>query len=330
MTSATTGRVARTMLNKVPEVTIFFWIIKILATTVGETAADNLRDQPRSGVDRHDVGDERGARRRAVLPVPTATRAALHVAQRPIDAVVDERLRRAARFYVDLHGGDGPWDFGDSDDAVITPFAGEICRSAQEWRRLAASPRRRCCPPVLAGLDARSGGHGTGRGVARHRRVEPVPPSGYAVWRDRRWTLRWDVSPLGYLSTAAHGHQDALHLSLWLDGVAIVVDPGTGCYFVDPDLRTWLASALAHNGPAPVRPECLPRRRGPFLWEGPHPRPVLEGLGRATMPGHPGMPARHGRADDRAGAERFRLGGGRSGHRSSRRVHRALAIRARH
>jgi uncharacterized membrane-anchored protein len=32
----------RQMLNKVPEVTIFFWIIKILATTVGETAADFL------------------------------------------------------------------------------------------------------------------------------------------------------------------------------------------------------------------------------------------------------------------------------------------------
>ncbi|OAB28325.1 hypothetical protein PMSD_22625 [Paenibacillus macquariensis subsp. defensor] len=30
------------LLNKVPEVTIFFWIIKILATTVGETAADFL------------------------------------------------------------------------------------------------------------------------------------------------------------------------------------------------------------------------------------------------------------------------------------------------
>jgi uncharacterized membrane-anchored protein len=30
------------MLNKVPEITIFFWIIKILATTVGETAADFL------------------------------------------------------------------------------------------------------------------------------------------------------------------------------------------------------------------------------------------------------------------------------------------------
>jgi len=33
---------ARALLNKVPEVTIYFWIIKILATTVGETAADNL------------------------------------------------------------------------------------------------------------------------------------------------------------------------------------------------------------------------------------------------------------------------------------------------
>jgi uncharacterized membrane-anchored protein len=30
------------MLNKVPEVTLFFWIIKIMATTVGETAADFL------------------------------------------------------------------------------------------------------------------------------------------------------------------------------------------------------------------------------------------------------------------------------------------------
>ena len=30
------------MLNKVPEVTIYFWIIKILCTTVGETAADFL------------------------------------------------------------------------------------------------------------------------------------------------------------------------------------------------------------------------------------------------------------------------------------------------
>ncbi len=37
-----TPTIGRSMLNKVPEVTIYFWIIKILCTTVGETAADFL------------------------------------------------------------------------------------------------------------------------------------------------------------------------------------------------------------------------------------------------------------------------------------------------
>ncbi len=34
----------RRMLNKVPEITLFFWVVKVLATTVGETAADFLND----------------------------------------------------------------------------------------------------------------------------------------------------------------------------------------------------------------------------------------------------------------------------------------------
>ncbi|MFD9206984.1 hypothetical protein ACFVZM_11970 [Streptomyces sioyaensis] len=32
------------MLNKVPEVTVYFWVIKVLCTTVGETAADLLNE----------------------------------------------------------------------------------------------------------------------------------------------------------------------------------------------------------------------------------------------------------------------------------------------
>jgi uncharacterized membrane-anchored protein len=32
------------MLNKVPEVTIFFWIIKVLCTTVGESFADYVNE----------------------------------------------------------------------------------------------------------------------------------------------------------------------------------------------------------------------------------------------------------------------------------------------
>ena len=40
--SPRTGTRTRQMLNKVPEVTLYFWIIKVMATTVGETAADYL------------------------------------------------------------------------------------------------------------------------------------------------------------------------------------------------------------------------------------------------------------------------------------------------
>lgn len=39
-----TGAALRTAANKVPEVTAFFWIVKVLATTVGETAADYLNE----------------------------------------------------------------------------------------------------------------------------------------------------------------------------------------------------------------------------------------------------------------------------------------------
>src|SRR3954470_13898866 len=38
----TARTIGRQMLNKVPEVTLWFWLIKIMCTTVGETAADYL------------------------------------------------------------------------------------------------------------------------------------------------------------------------------------------------------------------------------------------------------------------------------------------------
>src|SRR5262249_4796586 len=44
MTRSDRGFRLRTMLNKVPEVTLYFWVIKVLCTTVGETASDYLSD----------------------------------------------------------------------------------------------------------------------------------------------------------------------------------------------------------------------------------------------------------------------------------------------
>src|SRR3954447_7804770 len=44
MTTLERRAAVRHMLNKVPEVTLYFWVIKVLCTTVGETGSDYLSD----------------------------------------------------------------------------------------------------------------------------------------------------------------------------------------------------------------------------------------------------------------------------------------------
>lgn len=46
----------RTMLNKVPEVTVFFWVIKILCTTVGESFADYVNETLGFGLTNTTIG----------------------------------------------------------------------------------------------------------------------------------------------------------------------------------------------------------------------------------------------------------------------------------
>jgi hypothetical protein len=113
------------------------------------------------------------------------------------------------------------------------------------------------------------------------------PETSIAVHESGFWWLRWDLSPLGYLKTAAHGHLDALHLSIWFKGVAIVIDPGTGAYYADKKLRAWLASRAAHNGPCPAGQE-YPKRLGPFLWAQHHLPPNI--IGHDSLTGELAMP----------------------------------------
>lgn len=202
------------------------------------------------------------------------TRAALTEAGRTIAPEVHERLLRAAQFFVEVQVPTDPWDYGDSDNAYVTPFSSEEHRSVAEWIQWFNSASDAgaiefwlgVCPGLPQLAHRVTGVHLPG--------LTHLDISGQAVLRRDLWTLRVDASLLGYMKTAAHGHLDALHMGLWREGVALVIDPGTGAYYADQRLRGWLTSRAAHNCPSPLDAEW-PRRLGPFLWAGKHALPEM-------------------------------------------------------
>ncbi len=56
-----------------------------------------------------------------------------------------------------------------------------------------------------------------------------------------------DCGPLGYLGIAAHGHADALALTLSVGGEECLVDPGTYSYWQEPKWRDYFRGTSAHN-----------------------------------------------------------------------------------
>lgn len=78
------------------------------------------------------------------------------------------------------------------------------------------------------------------------------PHGGYYVLGDRLGTadevrLVADAGPLGYLSIAAHGHADALALTLSVGGNEILIDPGTYTYHSEQGWRDYFKGTSAHN-----------------------------------------------------------------------------------
>jgi len=91
------------------------------------------------------------------------------------------------------------------------------------------------------------------------------PNGGYAVLNSDRANILWDCGPLGYLSTAAHGHADALSFTLAVDGHSILVDPGTYAYQEGGVWRDYFRSTRAHNTIV-VNHRDQSEILGDFLW----------------------------------------------------------------
>lgn len=190
---------------------------------------------------------------------------------------VTQRLRAAAEFFIRMLHPAEPWDFGDSDDAEVLPLAMSRETAAAEWQQWMAGGDASgalhfwmgACPLRLPGVSSEC--------------WWVAPQSGMAVGEVAGWLARLDASPLGYGSLAAHGHCDALHLSLWDGGQAVVIDPGTGGYYGMNERRTRLAAWDAHNGPQPVEAYSSPKRLGTFLWSAHHQVPELKRVDSGTL-----------------------------------------------
>jgi hypothetical protein len=96
------------------------------------------------------------------------------------------------------------------------------------------------------------------------------PDGGYLLFGNNFGTEReikgmLDCGPLGYLGIAAHGHADALSMTLSVAGEECLVDAGTYSYWQERKWRDYFRGTSAHNT---LRIDGLDQSvaGGPFMW----------------------------------------------------------------
>jgi hypothetical protein len=180
---------------------------------------------------------------------------------------VVERLTKAADFFAAVAHVGEQWEYGDNDDAQIVPLPLERERAVAEWRAwMRGEPEGESLRYWMGAAPART--QAADRWWVKHE-------SGMAVCEHEGWKVRMDASPLGFGAMAAHGHCDALHISIWDGPRALLIDPGTGGYYGMKAQRAELAAWGAHNSPQPASSYDQPKRLGVFLWDAHHIRPFF-------------------------------------------------------
>ncbi len=108
----------------------------------------------------------------------------------------------------------------------------------------------------VASIGDSDDGHAIAPGMAPQRilpekNFEPVRTfvdSGYTVIRTGNGALlTFDHGPLGMPPFYCHGHADALAITLSLNGLQMLVDPGTYRYNGEPEFRRYFKGTRAHN-----------------------------------------------------------------------------------
>jgi hypothetical protein len=166
-----------------------------------------------------------------------------------LPAVLDQRLSSFVGFVAWLGSGE-PLSFGDDDegrvisDATHEPDYPRSVAAAIAGYLQQPGPT---APPDLRGLLL-------GRppqALSTPAGLKTFEKGGLSIWHgklaEHEIRLSFDHGSLGYLSIAAHGHADALALTLAIDGRNVLVDPGTYLYGSGGEWRRWFRSTPAHN-----------------------------------------------------------------------------------
>jgi heparinase II/III-like protein len=192
--------------------------------------------------------------------------------EEPPDAIGDA-INRSSRFLVALVGDGEPEPrFGDDDGGFALRLGPEPVRTIRDHLGIVGAFTGN--PEIRAAGNLNLTAAWLAKADLSDSLRSPAPGSygsffaphgGTVVLRSAARRLVMDVGPLGYLSIAAHGHADALSVTLSVDGRELVGDPGTASYYGHPDWRAAHRSTRMH-ATATVDDVDQSEVGGPFLW----------------------------------------------------------------
>ncbi|HET7219797.1 MAG TPA: alginate lyase family protein [Vicinamibacterales bacterium] len=195
---------------------------------------------------------------------------ALAIARRTEDAAAGPfaraagRLARFARTFADDNGRFPA--IGDEDGGALFPICRRDVADLSDSLQIAATLLD--APELAAGPPAEAAVWMTGEIERQPRAVwqsAALPHTGYYVSRSNRGDqLIVDAGRHGFLN-GGHAHADALALTLTVRSRQLLIDPGTGCYTIDREIRDRFRSTPLHNTvTVDGRSQSAPD--GPFHW----------------------------------------------------------------
>jgi hypothetical protein len=247
-------------------------VVGLLAPELGD--AEGFRDRGLAGLareaQRQVLGDGTGAEQAFAYQLFVLDFLVLVVAlaaARSVDvpAEVPAAIARSAgALAMQVQGAEPDPAYGDADDGRAFVLDAAERRDARAvLATIGAYLGRGGAAPdptglLLFGMRSRAGDLDEARDTI-------LPDSGLVVLRRRGTRVLFDAGPLGYLRLAAHGHADALQVTLADEEIELVGDPGTGSYYGDPVRRAAFRGTSFH---ATVAVDGLDQaeQAGPFLW----------------------------------------------------------------